>query len=284
MDISPIEHVSDTALWVASFRARETDRPDAVFRDPLAARLIGERGQRIADAMPNGKMMAWVMVLRTSAIDRLILQSLALGCDTVLNLGAGLDTRPYRLSLPAKLRWIEVDFPDMVQFKDEQLASETPACLLERIAVDLSDAAARRALLDRVAATSKRIVVLTEGVLPYLTNDEATALARDLRATERIAYWIHDFQEGEMLQRIRRAWGDRLKSAPMRLDIKDWFAFCRETGWTADETVYSMDEAKRLRRWPPFIFPWSLLGLVMGGKGRDRMRRMTGYVRVRRAD
>ena len=40
--------ISDTALWVAVYRARETDRPDALFRDPLAYRLAGTRGEQIA--------------------------------------------------------------------------------------------------------------------------------------------------------------------------------------------------------------------------------------------
>ena len=42
-----IENVSDTALWVAIYRAIETDRPDAHFRDPLARRLAGDRGAAI---------------------------------------------------------------------------------------------------------------------------------------------------------------------------------------------------------------------------------------------
>jgi O-methyltransferase involved in polyketide biosynthesis len=38
-----VRNIADTARWVAWFRAQETLRPDAVFRDPLAARLAGER-------------------------------------------------------------------------------------------------------------------------------------------------------------------------------------------------------------------------------------------------
>jgi O-methyltransferase involved in polyketide biosynthesis len=45
-----IRNISDTALWVAVYRARETDRPDAVFRDPFARRLAGERGEQIAQS------------------------------------------------------------------------------------------------------------------------------------------------------------------------------------------------------------------------------------------
>ena len=45
-----VRDISDTALWVAYYRAQETDRPDALFRDPFARALAGERGEKIAKA------------------------------------------------------------------------------------------------------------------------------------------------------------------------------------------------------------------------------------------
>ncbi len=50
----PIEHISDTARWVAVYRAMETARPDAIFRDPHARQLAGERGDHIVDTMKRG--------------------------------------------------------------------------------------------------------------------------------------------------------------------------------------------------------------------------------------
>ena len=41
----PFRNISDTARWVAVYRAIESERPDAWFRDPLAKRLAGERGE-----------------------------------------------------------------------------------------------------------------------------------------------------------------------------------------------------------------------------------------------
>jgi len=54
-----IRDISDTARWVAVYRARETERPDAVFRDPFARALAGERGERIAAALPFFEEHAW---------------------------------------------------------------------------------------------------------------------------------------------------------------------------------------------------------------------------------
>ena len=47
-----ITHVSDTALMVAACRAHETELEDAFVRDPFAARLAGERGKAILNALP----------------------------------------------------------------------------------------------------------------------------------------------------------------------------------------------------------------------------------------
>ena len=45
-DRTEIRDVSETAVWVAYYRGLETDRPDALFRDPLARLLTAERGEQ----------------------------------------------------------------------------------------------------------------------------------------------------------------------------------------------------------------------------------------------
>lgn len=277
-----IEHVSDTAVWVATYRALETERPDALFRDPLASVLVGERGRRLAAAMPHGKLMAWVMAVRTVSIDRLVLDALADGVDCVLNLGAGLDTRPYRMALPPALRWVEVDFPQMVAFKDAALADEKPACALERIPLDLSDRDARRALFARLGSEAKRVLVITEGVILYLTNEEAGSLAEDLAAVPQFEAWIQDFHLGPMRNRLPRGWAKKLKAAPFRFDGTGWFDFFRQRGWEANTTLYAPEEGMRLGRRPPLLFPRALLFWLMPRSALEKMRKFSGYVRLKR--
>lgn len=98
-----VRNVSDTARWVAVYRAQESARADALFRDPYADRLAGERGRAIAAKVPGPGRSGWPMVVRTRLMDDLVMTSLAEGCDRVINLAAGFDTRPYRMSLPASL-------------------------------------------------------------------------------------------------------------------------------------------------------------------------------------
>src|SRR2546422_10610586 len=144
---SPITSVSDTAHWVALYRAIESERPDALFRDPYARRLAGERGEQALRHMGGGAAWAWPMVVRTVVMDELLLRLIRdQGADTVLNLAAGLDARPWRLDLPPSLHWIEADLPEMIAFKRESLAGERPRCALEQLELDAADPDARRAL------------------------------------------------------------------------------------------------------------------------------------------
>lgn len=277
-DDSAITHVSDTALWVATYRALESERPDALFRDPFARVLAGDRGQKIASTMVYPKVMQWILSIRTVAIDDLITHALSLGADTVVNLGAGLDTRPYRMKLPPDLLWIEVDFPRMIQFKAERLAQHKPVCRLERIEADLSDIPLRRRIFDRIGSQSRKALILTEGVIPYMSSSDAAALSEDLFAVSSFQFWIQDYRQGNMrrftTRRIRRLF----KDSPFKFTETDSLGFFGRQGWTIQEVRLTVTEAARLNRPLPFVFPWSLILYLMPPKTREKWRTASGYV------
>ena len=89
-----VRGVADTALWVAYFRACESKRSDAIFRDPFAERLAGERGFQIANTLREGNKQEWVWVARTYLCDRFLERKIQEGADLVLNLAAGILTIP----------------------------------------------------------------------------------------------------------------------------------------------------------------------------------------------
>lgn len=68
----PIEHISDTARWIATYRAMESERPDAIFHDPHARRLGGARGEEIVRTLPGGRASAWALVVRTAVFDEIV--------------------------------------------------------------------------------------------------------------------------------------------------------------------------------------------------------------------
>ena len=98
MESDSLHNISDTARWVAVYRAMETGRRDAIFRDPFAKTLVGDRGEAIVRSMKVGGT-AWAMIVRTAVMDEIIPRSTSGTASTVINLAAGLDARPDRLPL-----------------------------------------------------------------------------------------------------------------------------------------------------------------------------------------
>jgi methyltransferase (TIGR00027 family) len=280
-DDAAITSVADTALWVAAFRAKENRRPDAAFHDPLASILAGDRGARIARSIPHAAMVGWAVVVRASAIDRLISEALQTGVDTVVNLGAGLDTRPYRMTLPADTRWIEVDLPAIVEQKNSKLRDHQPVCRLERIAMDLRDVPARRSLFARVGANSKSSLVITEGLIPYFSNKDAEALASDLSGVPSFQLWIQDFDNAGK-RGMPRSWTKKLRAAPFLFSVSDWFEFFSKCGWRPREIVTSAEESERLERPYPFSFPLGLMMYALPKEVRRRILGVTGVVVMQR--
>ncbi|WP_067566735.1 class I SAM-dependent methyltransferase [Nocardia acidivorans] len=225
-----VTHVSDTARWVAARRAAESARPDALFRDPLAARLAGDRGREIAEAA--GAVMAddWFLVTRTRMIDDQIEAAVAAGCDLVVNLGAGLDTRPYRMELPESFDWVEADLPGLVAEKNALLAEEHPRCRLTRAAIDLTDGPALKGFLDEVLADAEQALVLTEGLVMYFSETEVIALAAALRRPE-IASWCLDFSAAGVAKLMAERNVGLLRDAPWKFLPENGIAFFEECDW-----------------------------------------------------
>jgi methyltransferase (TIGR00027 family) len=222
-------------------------------------------------------MVSWGVVVRTSAIDRLINEALQTGVDTVLNLGAGLDTRPYRMDLPAHIRWIEIDFPAVIELKNSRLLEHTPACGLERVGLDLLDRSARNELFARYGAVSKNILAIAEGVIPYFSNDDAAALARDLIAVPSIAFWIQDFDNAGK-RRLPGNWAKKLKAAPFLFQVNDWFEFFRQAGWRSQRKITSAEESARINRPFPVDFPFGLIARALPRKIRQAILGLSGAV------
>ena len=276
---TPIRHVSDTALWVAIYRAMESERPDAIFRDPYARRLGGERGEAIVAHMPRGKMMAWPMIVRTAVMDEIILREVAKGVGTVMNLAAGLDTRPYRLALPPNLRWLHVDLPDMVDYVKERMQGETPRCRLEYLAANLTDSAARQVVFRR-AAEAGPVFAITEGLIIYLTADQVMSLAREIHDVAQAKLWLTDLASPMLLEFLAKRWQPKLEegNAPMQFAPAEGSAFFGPAGWRELEYHSTWDEALRLKRTMPMAWLWNLLGKLQPKAKQEAGRKMSGQV------
>ena len=253
MSASPVSNVSDTARWVAVYRAWESARADALFHDPYADLLAGERGRAIAALMPAQARSGWPLITRTKLIDDLLMDAIAQGCDCVLNLAAGLDTRPYRLDLPAHLQWVEADLPNLIEEKERLLADAQARCQLRRMKVDLADAGARAAALKEAVGPSTRALVVTEGLLVYFDEVQVRALSADLSAQAGIRWWILDLASPALVQLMRTSMGAHLANAPMRFAPPNGIAYFEALGWRVAKVRSIFHAAAQLRRLPWFL-------------------------------
>jgi methyltransferase (TIGR00027 family) len=283
--MAQIEHISDTARWVAYYRAMETARPDAIFRDPYAARLAGEKGAGIVDTIQQGRSMAWAMIVRTAVFDEIILDRVRNGgVDTVVNLAAGLDARAWRLPLPSSLRWFDVDLPGILEYKHEMLREEKTACAYEAVPLDLRDAARRQALFSQIGADSQRTLVVTEGLLIYLTPEQAGTLAQDLHRPASFKWWLIDLASPRLLQYMLKSWGKTVAAgnAPFQFAPAESSRFFEPFGWRETEFRSTTDEARRLRREMRMMWFYRLLGTFASTKRREEFRRFSGYALLER--
>jgi methyltransferase (TIGR00027 family) len=277
-----IDHVSDTARWVAEYRAMETDRPDAIFRDPYARRLAGTRGAEIVDALPKGRQFAWPMIVRTAVLDEMIMERVRSGCDLVLNLAAGLDARPWRLELPSTLRWVDVDLPAILGHKLEEMKHERPRCIYEAVVLDLAEEAKRRALFTQIGAQVRNALVISEGLLIYLEPDAVASLARDLRAQPGFHWWLIDIASPRLLKFSQRSWGKSLQRAPFKFAPAEDTKFFEPHGWR-EHTYRSIgDEARRLNREMRGMWFWRFVMRFYPKRIREQFKRFSGCVLLER--
>ncbi|MCS0605814.1 SAM-dependent methyltransferase [Streptomyces sp. LP11] len=188
--------VGRTALLVAAARAIETHRPDALARDPFAEHFV--RAAPVSadwpvhpDQVPGGDAdplwgrLGRYFALRTRALDDRLLRAARAGVRQVVLLGAGLDSRAYRLDWPPGCTVHEIDTEEVLTFKQAVLdrADAVPAAERRTLAADLRHDWAE-ALLDTGFDPAEPTAWLAEGLLLYLP---ASAERRLIATVDRLS-------------------------------------------------------------------------------------------------
>jgi methyltransferase (TIGR00027 family) len=276
-----IRNISDTARWAAIYRARETDRPNAAYRDPFARRLAGERGDEIARSMPFSEQATWSWVTRTVLFDQFVNEQVRAGVDMVVNLAAGLDARPYRMELPPSLQWIEIDLPEILAYKEEILAPEKPRCRLERIRLDLAQIDERRRVFAALGARSKNALVITEGLIIYLTAEQVGELAIDLAKQPSFRHWVTDLCSPGLLEMLQKNLNPHLAAAnaPLQFGPEEGPPFFDKFGWRATDIRSLLKTARRIGRLTLFM---RLLSYLPESHGKQGKRPWSGVMLLER--
>ena len=179
-----MDPVGLTSRWIAAARARESQRLDRLFDDPLAAALAGPEGfawlDELEHAQPWGEPALYVVV-RTRFFDEFLLRaSWGAGARQVVLLAAGMDARAFRLGWPPGTRLYELDRPEVIDAKDAvaSRAGAHPTCERQTIGVDLGNPSWSDALLSAEYEAQEWSVWLAEGLLFYMTEAATRALLR----------------------------------------------------------------------------------------------------------
>jgi O-methyltransferase involved in polyketide biosynthesis len=182
------------------------------------------------------------------------------------------------------LRWIDVDLPGILDYKTDVLKNEKPVCRYEAVRLDLTDAAKRQALFSQVGAASQRVLVVTEGLLIYLTAEQVGELASDLHAQQSFRWWTIDLANPQLLQIMQRMWGKQLGAgnAPFTFAPAEGTKFFEKFGWKETAFRSANEEAKRLGREMSMMWLWRFISRLGSAERRESFRRMSGFVLLER--
>ena len=255
-----------TARWTAAVRAIETGRPDALFEDPWAAALAGEDGTRWAGSRPADALEP--MIIRARFFDDFLRRATgAEGAAQVVLLGAGLDTRAFRLHWPPGAIVFEVDQPDVLSYKQDLLVSAGahPSCQRQvYLGADLRGANWPAQLAEAGFDPSALAVWLAEGLLFYLPDEAiATLLAQVSALASQGCSLGFDVPNGAVLAHpFMQDWLQMQADAgaPWVGTMENPADYLAALGWRASVTQVGNADAD-YGRWPYPVVPMAAPGL-----------------------
>ena len=261
-DIRSTSPLQATARWTAAVRAGERERPDRLVDDPWAADLAGPEGMAWLAGRPEGSVLP--IVIRTRYFDDWLREVAIEGpLRQVVLLGAGLDTRAWRLPWPEGAVVYELDRADVLDVKARTLSSTgaDPACDRRPVAADLASDW-RAALCDAGFDAAERSAWLVEGVLFYLpvsVTHSVLEIVSSLAAPgSRLGFDV--VNAAVLVSPYTKAWIDMQAAAgaPWIGSLDDPGAVLADLGWSASLVQPGEPEANH-GRWtlpvPPASMP-----------------------------
>ncbi|NJM67475.1 MAG: SAM-dependent methyltransferase [Acaryochloris sp. RU_4_1] len=224
-----LDGVSRSSLVMAVARAIETERPDGLFKDPLAAKLAGE--DTIAEVRPSVQKYedsgAPITIVRTRFFDD-FLQSKGDLIRQVVILGAGMDTRAFRLSWHSDTHLFEIDSPEVIEYKESVLGSTPSHCYRHTIAIDLKELTADLLIVQGYRMDIPTIWLM-EGSIYYLDESEVHRLLKTITELSASGSWlgvdfINSFFIGKNMGDLSQYWKYGCDEPEKLLSVYNWSA------------------------------------------------------------
>jgi methyltransferase (TIGR00027 family) len=252
-----LDGLAATGRLTAAGRAVESRRADRLFADPLAEALAGEDGFRLMELwrLPGMPQENPTIGPRTRFYDDVVVDAVADGLSQVVLVAAGMDTRAFRLPLPAEVTMFELDQPGLLEEKQAILDRHDaePRCRRIAVPVDLTNDDWPEALAG-AGYSSAPAVFIAEGLSWYLTEDENARLldviARLAAPGSRLGF---DIVSQDTLENPDEAPFFQFTASlgiRWQFGTNDPAGFLAAHGWRADVRTFG-DVARRFGRWPP---------------------------------
>lgn len=252
--------VAHTARWAAALRAIDEEHPSALIKDPHARIFAGETAMNkvrpdmtelIAKSTPNSHSH---IAIRARAFDDILEEEIQNESDEqskvqVLNFGAGMCTRAWRINSNNPISWYEIDQPCSIKLRQkivERHDLQPIADEYNMIQADFTQplSTVSQQLKKRGFDPSASTVVIMEGLLMYLTYSEIHELAMELKELiDGPACLILSALNDGFLRELQNPGPEREKEFPGTTHVKGLFtssweggtknAF-EEAGWSVD--------------------------------------------------
>jgi len=251
--IQTLDGVPQTLLMTLLVRARETQRPDGIFKDERAVEMVN----RIAADFSRLRMQRHdeiAVIIRMRKFDNHVRGFLARNPDGIIvHIGCGLDTRFDRID-DGRVEWFDIDLPDVMDLRRKLIATESPR--YHAITASVFDAG-WTAEVERFLP--RPFLFIAEGVLPYFEETQVKELFLCLRdhfpgcevvcdAHTPFVIWVDNLQLAYAKVKTRLHW--RLKHGK---DVEEWGEGIR----LLSEWNYFEDDVSPLKayRWMRLIPP-----------------------------
>jgi hypothetical protein len=188
----------------------------------------GKRGQLIESKLHEN---ACAIAVRTYLFDSCLPSRES--SDMSVHLAVGLDSRPYRLQLPASLHWVEVYLPELTDSKRDILSAEKSHCPLDIVKPHFGDEPRRRHLCSERNRRGECAMVISEELLTYLDEGKVTSLASDPHDQPHFICWLVGDVSPRALEWVNCKCRYRFEAAnsPMTFAPSDWRKFPQQARW-----------------------------------------------------
>ncbi|HKK15864.1 MAG TPA: class I SAM-dependent methyltransferase [Gammaproteobacteria bacterium] len=200
--------ISNTAFYCCGVRMEDAERLFSICHDIYARRFMDEKALQVFEPFRAEKMPNISNIVRCRIIDDFIAAELHKdSTTTIITIGAGFDTRPYRLE---DGYWIEIDDPHIIDYKNSRLPIAECKNPLQRRSIDFASGSLTEKLQD--IDNSRPIVIVIEGVFMYLEPGAITTTLEALQQQFPVHILLCDLMKKRFFDKYAQSIHSRLSA------------------------------------------------------------------------